>query len=113
MDTTQTASVSVEVENTGKMAGEEVVQLYTSTGAKDGPIRSLTGFERIALRPGERRTVQFRLGPRELSSVANDGARAVRPGSLLIAVGGRQPGPNVSGALTGAIQIEGQTKPVD
>jgi beta-glucosidase len=113
VDTGQSANVSVEVENTGKMAGEEVVQLYTSTGAKDGPIRSLAGFERISLRPGERRTVNFRLGPRELSSVANDGRRAVRPGSLQIAVGGRQPAPNATGVLTGAIRIEGQPKPVD
>ncbi len=108
VDTGQSANVSVEVENTGKMAGEEVVQLYTSTGAKDGPIRSLAGFERVFLRPGERKTVTFRLGPRELSSVSNDGRRAVRPGSLRVAVGGGQ-----SGALNGAIQIAGQPKPVD
>jgi beta-glucosidase len=113
VDTSQSPNVSVEVENTGKMAGEEVVQLYTSMGAGDGPIRSLAGFERISLRPGERRTVNFRLGPRELSSVANDGRRAVRPGSLRIAVGGRQPAPNVTGVLTGAIRIEGQPKPVE
>jgi beta-glucosidase len=113
IDTSQSANVSIEVENTGKMAGEEVVQLYTSTGAKDGPIRSLAGFERISLRPGERRTVNFRLGPRELSSVANDGRRAVRPGGLQIAVGGRQPAQNVTSVLTGTIRIEGQPKPVD
>jgi beta-glucosidase len=113
LDTSQSADVSAEVENTGKMAGEEVVQLYTSTGAKDGPIRSLAGFERILLQPGERKIITFRLGPRELSSVSNDGRRAVRPGRLQIAVGGRQPGPNVSGVLTGAIRIEGQPKTVD
>jgi beta-glucosidase len=113
IDTSQKLNVSVEVENTGKMAGEEVVQLYTGTGAKDGPIRSLAGFERIALRPSEKRTVQFSLGPRELSSVANDGRRAVRPGSLQIAVGGSQPGPHVAGVLTAAVRIEGQPKPVN
>ncbi len=113
IDTSHDANVSVEVQNTGKMAGEEVVELYTSTGAKDGPIRSLAGFERVALQPNETKTVQFRLGPRELSSVASDGRRAVRPGPLAIAVGGSQPGPRSAGVLTGKIQIEGPPKPIN
>ncbi len=60
----------VEVENTGKMAGEEVVQLYVN-GA-------LRGFERVALAAGEKKTVEFTV--------------ALEPGATGIAVGGKQPG---------------------
>jgi beta-glucosidase len=58
--------VGVEVENTGKTVGEEVVQVYVkNTAAPAGstvPIHSLEGFRRISLRPGERRTVEFHTG---------------------------------------------------
>ena len=48
--------VSVEVRNSGKRDGEEVVQLYTK---HPGVVRELQGFERVALRAGERKTVEF------------------------------------------------------
>jgi beta-glucosidase len=105
--------VSVEVENTGTAAGEEVVQLYIKSAVAGGPIRSLAGFRRVALNRGERKTVEFVLSPRELSSVDEKGGRGLRPGSLQIAVGGGQPGPNVSNVVTGAIQIEGPAKAVE
>jgi beta-glucosidase len=105
--------VSVVVENIGKVAGEEVVQLYIKTAGPGGPLRSLAGFRRVALNRGDRKTVEFVLSPRELSSVAEDGQRAVNPGSLQIAVGGSQPGANVHNILTGAIRIEGSAKPID
>jgi beta-glucosidase len=104
--------LSVEVENTGKMAGEEVVQLYVKTAGAGGPIRSLAGFRRVSLNRGGRKTVEFVLSPRELASVAEDGQRAVRPGSLQIAVGGGQPGPGAGNVVRGAVQIEGLAKPI-
>lgn len=48
--------VSVEVENSGKRAGDEVVQLYIKY---PGVVRELQGFERVSLQPGERRAVEF------------------------------------------------------
>ena len=59
----QQTNVSVEVENTSAIAGEEVVQLYVKRdgAGPDDPIRSLAGFQRIALQPRERKTVRFRL----------------------------------------------------
>jgi beta-glucosidase len=59
----QQTNISVEVENTSAVSGEEVVQLYVKRdgGGPDDPIRSLAGFQRVALRPRERKTVQFRL----------------------------------------------------
>jgi beta-glucosidase len=59
-------AVTVEVENTGKMAGEDVVQIYIKPPQTAGaPLRSLEGFERIALRPAERKTVSFRIRPNQ------------------------------------------------
>jgi beta-glucosidase len=62
----QGAIISVEVENTSAIAGEEVVQLYVERegGGVNDPIRSLAGFKRIPLRAHERKTVQFSLGPK-------------------------------------------------
>jgi beta-glucosidase len=65
----ETINVSVEVENTGERPGDEVVQLYIHqcAGSASRPVRELKGFRRIALAPGEKTTVQFALGPDELS----------------------------------------------
>jgi beta-glucosidase len=64
----QAALVSVEVANSGTMAGDEVVQLYVhqQAGSDSRPVRELKGFERVSLKPAERRTVRFSLGPDEL-----------------------------------------------
>ena len=61
--------MSVEVENIGKMAGEEGIQLYTRMAGDGAPIGSLAGFRRVALNRGERKTIEFVLSARELSSV--------------------------------------------
>ena len=60
--------VSVEVKNTGKRAGDEVVQLYIhqQSGGASRPIRELKGFERVTLAPGETKAVRFKLGPEDL-----------------------------------------------
>ena len=105
--------VSVEVENSGKMAGEEVVQLYVKTPLKDGPIHALEGFQRVTLRPGEHKTAQFTLTPRQLASVRANGQRMVEPGTFEISVGGQQPGPGVRGIVTGNVQLSGAAKAVE
>jgi beta-glucosidase len=105
--------LAVEVENSGKMAGEEVVELYVKTPLKDGPIRALKAFQRISLHPGERQAVQFTLTSRQLASVRANGQRIVDPGIFEISVGGRQPGPGVRGVLTGNVRITGTAKPID
>ena len=65
----ETLTVSVDVTNTGAVAGDEVVQLYIHQrwGSDSRPMRELKGFERITLQPGETRTVTFPLGPDELT----------------------------------------------
>ena len=64
----QQAAVTVDVRNTGAVAGDEVVQLYLHQryGSDSRPVRELKGFERVALAPGETKTVRFMLGPDEL-----------------------------------------------
>lgn len=61
--------VSVKVTNTGRVAGEEVVQLYTHQRRSrfDQPVKRLRGFQRIALAPGESKTVTFRLPKSDLA----------------------------------------------
>ncbi len=85
--------VSVRVTNTGKMDGEEVVQLYTSRQAAGykTPIRALKGFQRIALKKGESKVVNFTLRPQDLTLIAEDGTARHLPGTLHLSVGGSQP----------------------
>ncbi|MBZ5702590.1 MAG: beta-glucosidase BglX [Acidobacteriia bacterium] len=61
--------VSVNVENTGNRAGDEVAQLYIhqQSGSASRPVRQLKGFQRITLAPGEKKTLRFMLGQEELS----------------------------------------------
>jgi len=65
---TETIEVSTDVSNTGKKAGDTVVQLYIHqrAGSASRPVRQLKGFERVSLQPGEKRTVHFTLGRDEL-----------------------------------------------
>lgn len=62
-------TASVTVTNTGQRAGEEVVQLYVRdlVGSVTRPVQELKGFEKIALAPGESRTVRFALRPEDLA----------------------------------------------
>jgi beta-glucosidase len=61
-------TVTADVTNTGLVAGDEVVQLYIhqQAGSDSRPMRELKGFERLTLKPGELKTVTFKLGSNEL-----------------------------------------------
>lgn len=86
----EAASVSVEVENTGPRTGDEVVQLYIHqrTGSDSRPKRELKNFRRISLEPGEKRVVQFELGPDELSYWSTfHGRRIQEPATFDIWIG--------------------------
>lgn len=112
----QNIQISVDVENVGERAGDEVVQLYVTDVAASVPvpIRSLRGVERIHLNPKEKRRVSFTLGPRELSLIDNHGRRVVEPGEYRVAVGGKQPGFTGSadavttGVMTGRFVVTGK-----
>jgi len=66
--TTGATEVSVDVTNTGSVAGDAVAQIYIHqrSGSASRPVRELKGFERLALAPGETKTVKFPLGKAEL-----------------------------------------------
>ena len=68
MGTGDTTEVSVDVSNTGSVAGDAVAQIYIHQryGSASRPVRQLKGFERIALQPGETKTIKFPLGKDEL-----------------------------------------------
>jgi beta-glucosidase len=83
--------VSVDVTNVGVRDGDEVAQLYVSRGAVGAPIRSLKGFQRVALEPGETKTLTFELDPSALSVVDAAGGRAIDAGPADLWIGGGQP----------------------
>ncbi|WP_095982137.1 glycoside hydrolase family 3 N-terminal domain-containing protein [Melittangium boletus] len=75
--------VKTQVRNTGKVAGTVVAQLYLRIqGASTAqPVRQLAGFQRVALAPGESRTLEFTLGFKELSFFDSRASRVVEPGT--------------------------------
>ena len=91
--------VTVDVKNVGDRAGDEVVQLYLTDVAASAPvpIRTLVGFDRISLRPGEKRTVTFTITPQQMSLIDDGAKRVIEPGEFLITVGGLQGRFTVSG----------------
>jgi beta-glucosidase len=91
----ESVTASVEVTNEGKVASDEVVQLYVSrVGATcpSEPRHHLESFARVHLAPGEKKKVAFSLTPRSLSRVEESGERRVVPGSHRVFIGGGQPG---------------------
>jgi beta-glucosidase len=86
--------VEVTVRNAGDVAADEVVQLYLCAAdpAPGAPLYTLAGFQRVALAPGQRQTVEFRLTGEELGTVDEEGRRAVRPGAYRLLAGGSSPG---------------------
>jgi beta-glucosidase len=82
-------TVSVEVTNTGKRTGDEVVQLYTRDVAASvtRPVRELKGFQRVTLRPGEKRLVEFTLTPALLGFYNREMRFVVEPGEFKVMVG--------------------------
>ncbi|HTM38216.1 MAG TPA: glycoside hydrolase family 3 C-terminal domain-containing protein [Terriglobales bacterium] len=99
---------SVTVTNTGKVAGDEVVQLYLKFPDIPGaPVRALRGFQRIHLEPGASEKVEFHLNPRDLSMVTETGDIIVAQGKYALSIGGGQPGTGVPSA-SGNFEIKGQ-----
>ena len=81
--------VRVNVTNTGQMEGEEVVQLYIQdmVGSITRPVKELKGFEKIALKKGETKTVTFRITVDDLKFYNDDLEYVVEPGAFKIYVG--------------------------
>jgi beta-glucosidase len=85
-------SAEVSIKNIGKVAGDEVAQLYLKFPQVEGAPRiALRGFQRVPLAPGETRKIVFQLTPRDLSMVSAAGDPMVAEGSYQLFVGGAQP----------------------
>lgn len=89
MNPGDTATVSVDVTNTGNREGDEVAELYIHQrlSTVTQPVMALRGFKRISLQPGQTTTVQFKLTPDSLSVVDENMKRTVQPGVFDIMVG--------------------------
>lgn len=103
--------VTVDVTNTGPRAGEEVVQLYVGfEGSKvDRPVKLLRGFTKVALAPGETKTVPFRLAAKDLAWYdAETKAWRVDPMTYGVLVG---PSSRASDLLKGSFTVAASVPP--
>ena len=99
---------SVTVANTGKVAGDEVVELYLQFPDVSGaPRRALRGFQRVHLEPGASQKVEFQLKSRDLSMVTDQGDIIVAQGKYTVSIGSGQPGTGVP-SVSGNFEVKGQ-----
>jgi beta-glucosidase len=81
--------MTVDVENTGRRAGDEVVQLYLRdpVASMARPVKELKGFQRVTLQAGEKRTVEFTLTRDQLAFWNREMRLVVEPGEFRVMVG--------------------------
>jgi beta-glucosidase len=81
---------TVQVKNTGKVKGEEVVQLYVRdlVGSVTRPVKELKGFQKLELNPDETKTVTFTISPDMLAFHRLDMSYGTEPGEFLVFAGG-------------------------
>ncbi|GGK64214.1 glycoside hydrolase family 3 N-terminal domain-containing protein [Rufibacter glacialis] len=86
----ESLTVTVEVTNTGKLTGEEVVQLYLRdlVGSTTRPVQQLKKFQKLSFAPGEKKTVTFTLTTDDLSFWRQDMTFGPEPGQFKVMVGG-------------------------
>jgi beta-glucosidase len=98
----KTVNVSAVVANTGKRSGDEIVQLYIRdrVASVTRPVKELKGFSKIALQPGESKTVSFALGPDELGLWNRQMQWTVESGEFQVWVG-----PNSAEGIEGSFKI--------
>ena len=100
--------VTVTVTNTGKLAGDEVAQLYLKfPDVRGAPIRALRGFQRIHLAPGASQKVEFHLQRRDLSMVTEGGDIIIAQGQYTLSVGGGQPNTSAP-SVSANFEVNGQ-----
>jgi len=85
----QVYTVSLTVTNTGKRAGDEVVQLYIhdEISNRSRPIMELKGFKRISLKPGQKMPVKFQLSWKDVAYLGDDMKPTLEPGNIEFMVG--------------------------
>jgi beta-glucosidase len=116
--TNEIVKVSAEVENTGKIDGDEVVELYVKLlDAKvPVPIHALQGFKRIFLNSGEKKIIEFELKPVQFSIIDNNNQRVVTPGRMQLYIGGSQPSQNalkLKNVLSTEVKVIGEVNVIE
>jgi beta-glucosidase len=101
--------VSVEVRNTGKVAGDEIAQVYLQDleASVRVPLRQLVAVRRLSLAPGQAERVEFTVSARQMALIDEAGERVLEPGRFRLYIGGRQPDAR-SQALTGSTVLEAE-----
>ncbi|NBB83815.1 MAG: beta-glucosidase, partial [Alphaproteobacteria bacterium] len=101
IDPTDSATVSLDVENTGERDGGHVVQLYVRdrVGSTARPVRELKDFQRLFLAAGERTTVRFVLGPDQLQMLDRSMQWVVEPGEFDVMAGASSADIRLAGRL--------------
>lgn len=90
MSLSDSLNVNVVVANTGKMAGDEIVQLYIADeeASVEREVKSLKGFKRVHLMPGEHQTVSFKIDSSALSFFdEKSGKWVAEPGKFDVLIG--------------------------
>jgi beta-glucosidase len=98
-----TLMVSVDVENTGKRTGDEVVQLYIRdmAGSVSRPVKELKGFQRVTLAAGEKKRLEFALTAKQFAFWNRQMRYTVEPGEFRIMVG-----PNSENLIEAKFEME-------
>ncbi len=102
MDGKGEVNVSVDVKNSGKRDGDEVVQMYVAypSSSVARPVEELKGFERISLHVGESRTVSFRLAAKSIAYWKDEASGfVVEPGAVEVRVGSSSDNIKVRGTI--------------
>lgn len=94
---TDVLTVTVDVKNTGDREGKEVVDLYLADlyASVSPDVKRLKGFQKINLKPGESKTVTFKLSKNDFSFVNNDSKSVVEPGGFEIYINSLKAGFNI------------------
>ena len=89
INTAGEVEISLDLKNTGKVKGDEVVQLYINDviSSVTTPIKELKGFLRISLKPGETKTVKFKLLPEDMALLDQNMKEVVEPGVFDVMIG--------------------------
>ena len=98
-------TVTVDVENVGQRAGDEVVQLYINDPAASvtRPVKELKGFQRITLQPGQKKRVEFKLTSSDLGFYNREMRFVVEPGEFRVMVG-----PNSEDLIESKFEVSGR-----
>jgi beta-glucosidase len=86
-------TATAKITNTGKLPGEEVVQLYITDveSSTRAPLFSMKGFQRVMLEPGESKEIKFEILPDMMQIFDDEGIGFIEPGEFKISIGGSLP----------------------